>query len=246
MKIKKSNFNTNQIRILGMVLFTFLGIVFLSQPLLAQKTTTDYTPPRGITYDQLERIQDKIEELNIDIYKIMYRYPSVSYEYANKMSGEPEVSISGMPDNSDKERLAQYLVALEKNKQKILNLSNRVGVYYISETNPVPKDGYKDFYSDLYRHLSYPKDAMEKGIEGNVMVKFIVDEHGKVTNVTTRENIDTPFNRAVDELEAAAKNAIKETSGDWIPAKAGGMPVAHWVSIPVQFKIENPVYLAPL
>jgi TonB family protein len=230
---------------MAMAMVTYFAHGFFSQSAWAQTNQPGNTEP-GITYDELERIQDKIEDLNVDIYKIRYKYPNITYEYTNKMQGEPQVSISGMPDNSDKERLTQYLVALEKNRHKILNLSNRVGVYYITETNPEPKDGYEDFYDDLYQHLVYPKEAMDKGIEGNVMVKFIVNENGNVTNVTTRENIETPFNRAVDQLEAAAKNAVKETSGDWIPAKSGGMPVAHWVSIPIQFKIENPIYFAPL
>jgi TonB family protein len=204
------------------------------------------TKSNSVSYDELEQIQDRIEDLNISVYKIRYRYPEVSYHFVSERGETPEVQINGMPDNTDRQRLNDYLVELQKKKDRIFNLSNRVGIFYVTETDPEPKAGYQDFYDILYRNLNYPESAMEHGVEGNIMVKFIVDEEGQVSNVTAMDEIETAFTADLKELRMAAKNAVRETSGDWIPAKANGRPVQHWVSIPVQFRIENPLHLMPM
>lgn len=226
------------------VIILMLGIAI--QPVLSQEVRRSLSQKTITNYVKLEETQDRIEYLTIEIYKIMDKYPKVSHNYTLKGDGAIDVSITGMPDNSDREKLHSYLIELKESKNKILNLINRVGVYYVTETNPEPKFGYKEFYDNLYRDLTYPTYAKKMGVEGNVIVKFVVEKDGEVTNVVANESIESSFPGAVEDLKEEAVSAVQATSGDWIPSKVAGQPVAHLMEIPIEFKIESPRQLIPL
>jgi hypothetical protein len=228
------------------VLLSTLLIGAMVMPAFAQISNQAVGHLQPVTYHELEQIQDEIEDLNIAIYKIRYQYPDVKYRYTSARGEIPTVEIEGMAQNADKLRLKTSLIELQKLKDRIFNLSNRVGVYYVAETDPEPKEGYKDFYDNLYQHLIFPESAKDHGVEGNIIVKFIVDEEGEVRNVTVKEDINTSFTADLASLRLAASNAVRETSGDWIPAKAGGRPVPHLVALPIEFKIESPLHLSPM
>ncbi|MEJ2006488.1 MAG: TonB family protein [Cyclobacteriaceae bacterium] len=102
---------------------------------------------------------------------------------------------------------------LDKLKKDIFNMTNRVGVYYVAETEPVPADGYKDFYENLRAYVNYPESAKDQGIEGTVYVKFVVNDEGKVSDVIASEAIESDSDWIVESMVKEAKNAVKE-SGD--------------------------------
>ena len=68
----------------------------------------------------------------------------------------------------------------------------------------------------LNRNLRYPEEAIENEISGTVVVQFVVDKDGIVSNV---EAVSGP-----EELCAEAVRVIKK-SGRWTPAVQGGRQV---------------------
>ena len=68
----------------------------------------------------------------------------------------------------------------------------------------------------LNRNLRYPQEAIDNEISGSVVVQFVVDEEGNVSNV---EKVSGP-----DALGAEAVRVIKK-SGKWTPAVQGGRQV---------------------
>jgi len=197
------------------------------------------------SYDEIEKIQDRIESLYLEVYDIMEVYPEASYKYVYDDGVVSEVMISGIPVNEDKKRLEVHLIDIENLRESIEDVANRVGVYYAAETEPQPKVGYENFYDGLLNDIEYPDEAENSGIEGVVYVKFIVDSDGTIDNVMATENLETGVKWVLDEMKDEAKEAVKNTSGEWVPAKVAGYPVSHWVVLPVQFKIESP-YFAPI
>ncbi|MCV9386524.1 energy transducer TonB [Reichenbachiella ulvae] len=193
------------------------------------------------SYDDIEKTQDEIESIYVNIYRIMDEYPEATFnlDYPNK------VQIYGVTDMTDKKQLKTYLLNLETLKSDILNLSNRTGVYYVSETDPKPEMGYKDFYSQLYSELGYPEKAKDRGVEGTIFVKFVVDSDGEISNAIVAEDIEDADEYVINALSKEAKDAILSTSGDWKPATVGGLSVASWVVVPVQFKLKSP-YFQPI
>ena len=75
---------------------------------------------------------------------------------------------------------------------------------------------------------NYPEEAMEKGVEGTVVVQFVVDREGNVSNV---EALTGP-----GELRMAAVTVIKK-SGKWIPAQQNGSKVKSYKKQPVSFRL---------
>lgn len=82
----------------------------------------------------------------------------------------------------------------------------------------------------LIKNLRYPLKAQEKGIEGSVVVEFMVDEEGNIFEIKA---IAGPV-----ELRKEAEKVIYE-SGKWIPATQGGIPIKSNKRQPIQFRIAE-------
>ncbi len=76
----------------------------------------------------------------------------------------------------------------------------------------------------------YPKAAIEKKIEGRVIVKLWVDEKGRTKKAVIVESDNEIFNKpSIDAAEKAR----------FTPAMAKGKPVDVWVLIPFTFKLKE-------
>ena len=197
-------------------------------------------------YQEIEKKQDQIEQLYMQAHNIIDQYPDVTYSYVHDDGVVSAVLVEGVSNIQDKKQLEVILVNMERLKNEIFNQPNRVGVYYVTETSPEPREGFRNFYDNLQRNLEYPDVAEEKGVEGIVYVKFVVDPEGQVHSMRVSEDIEAPGDWIVKELTQEAKNALKRTSGDWTPATVGGVAISQWVVVPVQFKLESPYFLPTL
>ena len=82
----------------------------------------------------------------------------------------------------------------------------------------------------LNRNLRYPQEAIDNEIQGAVMVQFIVDKEGNVSDV---EAISGP-----QELRSEAVRVIKK-SGKWTPAVQNGRQVKSYKKQPIVFRLES-------
>ncbi|WP_126973087.1 energy transducer TonB [Gynurincola endophyticus] len=81
----------------------------------------------------------------------------------------------------------------------------------------------------LNRTLRYPPEAQDNEIEGQVVIQFVVDKEGNVSEV---EAISGP-----EELRAEAVRVIKR-SGKWTPAVQNGRQVKSIKKQPILFKMS--------
>ena len=81
----------------------------------------------------------------------------------------------------------------------------------------------------LNRNLRYPQDAIDNEIQGTIVVQFIVDKEGMVSDV---EAISGP-----KELRDEAVRVIKK-SGKWTPAVQNGRQVKSYKKQPIVFRLE--------
>lgn len=81
----------------------------------------------------------------------------------------------------------------------------------------------------LNKSLRYPQDAIDNEVQGTVVVQFIVDKEGMVSNV---EAISGP-----EELRDEAARVIKK-SGKWTPAVQNGRQVKSYKKQPITFRLE--------
>lgn len=81
----------------------------------------------------------------------------------------------------------------------------------------------------LNRNLRYPQEAIDNEIQGAVVIQFIVDKEGNVSDV---EAVSGP-----PELRAEAVRVIKK-SGKWTPAVQNGRKVKSYKKQPIGFRIN--------
>jgi periplasmic protein TonB len=82
----------------------------------------------------------------------------------------------------------------------------------------------------LNKNLHYPQEAIDQEIQGTIVVQFIVDKEGNVSDV---EAISGP-----NELRDEAVRVIKK-SGKWTPAVQNGRQVKSYKKQPIVFKLET-------
>jgi protein TonB len=90
--------------------------------------------------------------------------------------------------------------------------------------------GIAAWYRYLSKNLVYPDEAVSAEVQGQVVVRFIVDKEGNVSDV---EAVSGP-----NELRDAAVRVIKK-SGSWNPAIQNGRKVKSYKSQPINFKLES-------
>lgn len=82
----------------------------------------------------------------------------------------------------------------------------------------------------LGKNMTYPAVAAENGIQGKVIVGFVVERDGSVTDVKVLRGVDPA-------LDNEAVNVVKRMP-HWIPGKLNGQAVRVSYNIPVTFKLQ--------
>ena len=83
----------------------------------------------------------------------------------------------------------------------------------------------------VYHYLRYPQEAVELGIQGRVVVDFIIEEDGSVTNVEVTKKVH-------HLLDEEALRVIR-VSPKWKAAKINGEAVRVKISVPVEFRLKR-------
>jgi protein TonB len=120
---------------------------------------------------------------------------------------DESLDTSGPPPDDDEE---------EEEEQEI---------FMVVENQPELIGGMKA----LQQSVDYPDFAKKAGIEGRVIVQFVVDEQGNVTNPKVVRGVHKLLN------EEAVK-AVKDQK--FKPGKQRGKPVKVQMSLPVTFRLQ--------
>lgn len=83
----------------------------------------------------------------------------------------------------------------------------------------------------VYHYLKYPNEAVKKGIQGRVLVDFIIDESGAVT--------EAKILRSVDPLLDDEALRIVNASPKWRAGRVRGQKVKTQMTITVEFKLTK-------
>ena len=100
----------------------------------------------------------------------------------------------------------------------------------------------------IYSQLKYPLDDKEAGIEGMVVIQFVIDEFGRISGSKVMRN---PGGGLGSEAERIVMN-MNNLKDRWIPGMQDNIPVKVMYTLPVRFSINesnmgvaNPVPPAP-
>jgi protein TonB len=99
----------------------------------------------------------------------------------------------------------------------------------ITDKTPEFKGGLKALLKFLKDNAQYPTSARESGIQGSVLVQFVITETGKVENVKVLRGIGGGCDEEAIRLTKMMPN--------WIPGRSNGKAVQCILEIPVKFQL---------
>jgi protein TonB len=84
-------------------------------------------------------------------------------------------------------------------------------------------------FAYIYEHLVYPEEAKEKGVEGMVVVTFMVDTTGCLAGIEVVRDIGCGCGKEAQK--------VIQTMPFWNPGKQRGNKVAVMYNLPVRFEL---------
>jgi len=103
-------------------------------------------------------------------------------------------------------------------------------VFDMVEVQPSFPGGQGEMMSWISSHLKYPAIAAENGIEGKVIVQFVVGKNGAIRDAT----IARALNPSCDKEALRVVNAMPR----WLPGKQNGKEVSVKFTLPITFKLQ--------
>lgn len=101
--------------------------------------------------------------------------------------------------------------------------------FQVIEDPARPRDGMNEFYRIIAKEMKYPAQARRLGIQGVVIVEFIIEEDGSITNAKIVKGIGGGCDEEVLRIISIAPK--------WKPGTRSGKPVKQRMVVPITFKL---------
>ena len=83
----------------------------------------------------------------------------------------------------------------------------------------------------ISKNVKYPAAAKDQKVEGTVIVEFIVDKKGRITEPKIKQSVSA-------SLDAEALRVVSSMPR-WIPGKEEGTIVNSFMNFPIKFKLDS-------
>ena len=173
------------------------------------KATIQFTPP-VITEDSKvneDKEMKSIEELN---------------------ETKVQISIATVEGTNDKNAVD---IAELKEHKVIVEDKEPEKPFVSVEQMPQFPGGDAELMKFIGSNLKYPTIAAENGIEGRVVIRFVVGKDGNVSDVQVVRSLDP-------SCDKEAVRVVK-TMPKWVPGKQNGRNVPVYYTLPVLFKLQK-------
>ena len=232
MEIKKSpkaDLQNKRMLFLLFGLVITLGLTGLAFSINEKPTAGEYTPPKRET-TEMEQIdntrQDQPEPEPVQ----QKAHAQVITDVLNIVSNDQKIEFElTVLDEGDDFNADDFFIA-EKEEEIV-----EEEIFFTVEEMPTFRGGgLPEFRNWVQKEVKYPQIALENGIQGNVVVQFVVGPDGKMTNFKVLQSPDKTLSDATIEVLKKA-NEMKK---GWKPGKQRGKPVKVSFTLPVAFKIQ--------
>ena len=105
-------------------------------------------------------------------------------------------------------------------------------IFQVVEEMPQFPGGMGEAMKFLAKNMKYPVAAQQAKIEGRVIVQFVVEKDGSVSDVKVMRGVNS-------ELDAEAIRVVSMMP-KWIPGKQRGKAVAVKYTMPIMFRLQTP------
>lgn len=103
-------------------------------------------------------------------------------------------------------------------------------IFDVVEQMPAFPGGNAALMQYLSSSIKYPVVAQENGVQGRVVISFVVERDGSITDVQVARSVDPSLD----------KEAVRVVKGmpHWIPGKQNGSAVRVKYNVPVSFRLQ--------
>lgn len=166
----------------------------------------------------------------------------VSYDQFKQLKSEQIETMTVLKDEKstaaygEKGKNGVILVSLKKNQDKTADdvvkteQQGKDPVYDVCEVLPEYPGGMEAMMKFVSENIKYPAEAHTKGIQGRVLISYVVEKDGSLSNIHVV--------RSVDPLLDAEALRVANLMPKWKPGKQGGKPVRVKFTLPVTFKLQ--------
>ena len=141
-------------------------------------------------------------------------------------------NISCSQDASQTEDAKEEVVApvSPEAKEAPADSTAKEEVFMVAEQMPEFPGGMKELLKFLQDNLKYPENAMKNNVQGRVIVQFVVEKDGTLTEFKVARSVDP-------DLDAEALRVL-QTMPKWKPGMQRGKIVRVKFTVPVSFKLQ--------
>ncbi|MHA7128336.1 TonB family protein [Algoriphagus namhaensis] len=140
----------------------------------------------------------------------------------------PEAELEGPTQMGEKQASLSPSSALNG---RIAVGTNGEEIFDVVETQPNPPGGMEGWNNYLRANLTYPSEAKQVGAEGTVIVVFVVQADGSITDVEILRGVGAGCD------EEAIR--VVENSPNWEPGMQKGRTVNTRMRLPIRFKLTD-------
>ena len=119
----------------------------------------------------------------------------------------------------------------DKEAEYLAERKDTINAYDVVEQMPCFPGGQGKLVEFIEENMQYPKKCAEKGIYGRVIVAFVVERSGQLSNIRVVKSV----HRALDK-EALR---IVKLMPRWIPGEQNGVTVRVKYIIPIRFSVKK-------
>lgn len=247
-KLRAEQGNRNKIALLvvfGIIILGVLIPIFAKFVLPEKKkdnitevTTLSKLKEAEVKDQHIKKVQPKPQQQEVQRIKssIKFTTPVIKEDSevneADEMKNQEDLSKSNMQISiadvkGNDEEHGKDIADL---KEVITSQVEETKVYNVVEQMPTFPGGEDALLRYISEHIKYPSVALEQGIQGTVMLRFVVTGTGEVGEVQVIKGLDPYCDREAKRVVASLPK--------FIPGKQQGRPVSVWYVCPVTFMIE--------
>ena len=106
------------------------------------------------------------------------------------------------------------------------------GLYIDYEENAQFPGGEQACFKWLADNIKYPKDCLKEKVEGRVIVNFVVEKDGSITDVKAMKSPHSSLSKEAERVVKAMPN--------WKPARFKDEPIRSRFTLPMIFRLPEP------
>ena len=230
----------------AMIIVAVVAIVGFSVPKLIEmaKSRQKETNVEVTTLSQLEKAEVKNDVKKVEPVEPPPALKSSIKFVAPVIAKDEEVKDDEQMKSQDELTNANVAISLadvkgndEANGKDIADVKEAVTQeveekpYTVIEQMPVYPGGEGELLTFIGKNLKYPVIAQENGIEGKVIIRFVVSKTGKISNVEVLRSLDPACDKEAVRVVKMLQN--------WIPGKQNGVNVPVYYTLPITFRLQQ-------